>query len=98
MPDPQPEFEPAFADDIFSGGQINDIYEIFYQELNPLIWFVYGTWQMLVELVNGRPVSGRHFMFSSSGGESCRGSRHHDIEASTRGYPIFFIRFSPPDI
>ena len=28
-----PEFEPAFADDAFSGGHVDDVYEAFYQEL-----------------------------------------------------------------
>jgi hypothetical protein len=28
-----PEFEPAFADDAFSGGHIDDVYEAFRQEL-----------------------------------------------------------------
>lgn len=30
---PAPEFEPAFADDAFSGGHIDDVYEAFRQEL-----------------------------------------------------------------
>ena len=29
----QPEFESAFADDAFSGGHVDDVYEAFYQEL-----------------------------------------------------------------